>query len=53
MPGLLLCGATLWAQAAAQPAEPAKDALGRDNPRGTLLGFMTAARNGNAQVAAN
>ena len=45
------------AQAAAQPAaaaasETPKDALGRETPRGTLLGFMTAARRGNLELAA-
>jgi MscS family membrane protein len=32
------------------PAEPA-DALGRDTPRGTVLGFMTAARKNNFEAA--
>ncbi len=32
-------------------AEPAKDTLGRDTPRGTVLGFMMAARRGNDQAA--
>ena len=47
--GVLLC-APLWAQQvsaepgtpAAQPATP-KDALGRGTPRGTVLGFLSAA----------
>jgi len=44
------------AGAAAQPAAPAqpaaaKDTLGRDTPRGTLLGFMDAARDGNTTAA--
>jgi MscS family membrane protein len=39
------------ADAAAQAQTP-KDALGRDSPRGTLLGFMAAARNGNDEAAA-
>jgi MscS family membrane protein len=38
--------------AAAQPPEPAKDPLGRETPRGTLLGFMTSARKGNLEAAA-
>jgi len=33
-------------------AAPAKDALGRDTPRGTVLGFMDAAREGRDEVAA-
>ena len=51
MLGALLQGATVWAQAGASPpatpppqAAPPKDALGRDTPRGTVLGFMNAAR---------
>jgi MscS family membrane protein len=41
------------ASPAAQPAqpEPPKDPLGRDTPRGTVLGFMAAGRSGNAEVA--
>jgi MscS family membrane protein len=35
--------------AAAQPAPP-KDALGRDTPKRTVLGFITAARRGNDDV---
>src|SRR5262249_9013948 len=36
------------------PAPPSaiKDALGRDTPRGTLLGFMRVARDGNDEAAA-
>jgi MscS family membrane protein len=34
-----------------QPAQAPKDALGRDTPRGTVLGFMTAARNGTDGVS--
>ena len=34
---------------AAQP-EPAKDTLGRETPRGTVLGFMSAARKGNDEI---
>src|SRR5438874_13434223 len=39
---------------AARPldAEPSRDALGRDTPRGTVLGFMAAARKGADLVAA-
>jgi MscS family membrane protein len=47
----------LWAQIhipkpapAAQP-QVTKDALGRTSPRGTVLGFVTAARKGNMQAA--
>ena len=32
--------------------ETPKDTLGRDTPRGTVLGFLAAARKGNAQIAA-
>src|SRR5262245_36728000 len=35
----------------AQPSAP-KDPLGRETPRGTLVGFMRAARDGNLEVAA-
>jgi MscS family membrane protein len=55
--GSLLC-APLWAQfplssstpPAAQPDTP-KDALGRSTPRGTVLGFLSAARKGNMAAA--
>lgn len=36
---------------AAAPAEAPKDALGRDTPRGTLLGFMRAGRDQNDEAA--
>jgi len=36
---------------AAQPEAP-KDTLGRNTPRGTVLGFLSAARKGNAEIAA-
>jgi MscS family membrane protein len=57
--GALLTGPVAWAQqttsaAATQAppqAVPAKDALGRDTPRGTVLGLMNAARNGRDEVA--
>lgn len=41
-------------QSAPPPAQPEtpKDALGRGTPRGTVLGFLSAARKGNAEVAA-
>ena len=53
-----LLSITAWAQlnvpgttpAAAQPEAP-KDALGRTTPRGTVLGFVTAARKGDDQLA--
>jgi MscS family membrane protein len=32
-------------------AEPPKDSLGRDTPRGTVLGFMKTARMGNDEIA--
>ena len=56
---LLLHGAVALAQVppvpglTAQPpaqVEAPKDALGRDTPRGTVLGFMNAARNGNDEA---
>jgi MscS family membrane protein len=55
---LLFCPVT-WAQTAApkaastetQPEIP-KDTLGRNTPRGTVLGFLGAARKGNTEVAA-
>jgi MscS family membrane protein len=55
---LTLACAPLWAQlpthpcasSAAQPEAP-KDALGRDTPRGTVLGFLAAARKGNMETA--
>jgi MscS family membrane protein len=34
------------------PDETPKDTLGRDRPRGAVLGFLAAARKGNAQIAA-
>ena len=37
---------------AAQAPEPPKDALGRDTPRGTVLGFMSAARANKQEVTA-
>ena len=37
--------------AATAPSEQPKDALGRDTPRGTLLGFLRAARDGNGAAA--
>jgi MscS family membrane protein len=55
---LLSCG-TLWckdvpvksATSEAAP-EPPKDTLGRSTPRGTVLGLLSAARNGNTELAA-
>ena len=60
--GVLLCCPT-WAQvrppasvsAVPQPAsqpEAPKDSLGRTTPRGTVLGFLTAARKGDNELAA-
>lgn len=56
---LLLLSPTVWSQTAgtkttpgaAQP-EPPKDTLGRTTPRGTVFGFISAARKGNAEIAA-
>ena len=52
----VLAGGPLWAQppATASPAaqaEPAGDPLGRETPRGSLLGFMRVAREGNDELA--
>src|SRR5688572_15175361 len=56
----LLFAATAWGQPGAKPAAPPtqaadaappKDSLGRDTPRGTLVGFMEAARNEDPDVA--
>jgi MscS family membrane protein len=63
--GVLLSGSGVWAQrgasgstattsaaaAGAAQAEPPQDALGRETPRGTLLGFMRAARDRNDEAA--
>ena len=55
---LLATGPSAWAQtvpgfppAPAPQAEPPKDALGRDTPRGTVLGFMIAARKGTDDIS--
>ena len=56
---LLLSCPTTWPQVAVpkaatpepQPESP-KDTLGRSSPRGTVLGFLPAARKGNAAIAA-
>ena len=65
---LLLSSGTTWSQSAspkkapttnplsaaptvAQP-EPPKDVLGRETPRGAVMGFLNAARKGNGEVAA-
>ncbi len=40
-----LLSAQAWAQ------QPAKDPLGRDTPRGTVVGFMNAAHDGHDDVA--
>src|SRR5438309_11828100 len=55
---LLMLLASAWAQVAApkppaaeaQPEIP-KDTLGRNTPRGAVLGFLNAARKGNAEIA--
>ena len=56
---LLLCCATAWPQvslskpAPAEPqSEPPKDTLGRNTPRGAVMGFLGAARKGNTEIAA-
>jgi len=36
----------------APPLEAPKDTLGRTSPRGTVLGFLAAARKGNSEIAA-
>jgi len=53
-----LLSVTAWAQLSAPGTTPAaatpevpKDALGRTTPRGTVLGFLTAARKGEDQLA--
>lgn len=38
-------------QPVATPPQPVTDKLGRDTPRGTLLGFLDAMRKGNKEVA--
>jgi MscS family membrane protein len=54
----LLQGPVSWAQESAAPAgrrppqaAPAKDGLGRDTPRGTVLGFMSTARAARNELA--
>ena len=48
-----------WAQATPEPAPPPaapapapEDPLGRDTPRGTVLGFLNAGKDGKAEIAA-
>src|SRR4029079_15850871 len=55
---IVLCWAPLFGQSSAQPqapaasqGEPPKDSLGRSTPRGTVLGFLSAARKGEYQLA--
>ncbi len=56
---LLLFSPIVWSQAtgakttpsAVQPEAP-KDTLGRNTPRGTVFGFISSARKGNAEIAA-
>src|SRR4029434_7675116 len=50
--------AALWSQVPVPKAPPAevqpeipKDTLGRNTPRGTVIGFLNAARKGNAEIA--
>lgn len=52
-PGLRAQAATPPAApaAAAAPAEPLTDSLGRNTPRGTVLGFLIAARTGQNDIA--
>lgn len=49
---LWVASSVATAQPAGATAEAPKDPLGRDTPRGTLLGFMSAARQGNLDLAA-
>ena len=56
---LLLFPPNVWGQAAndksapaAAQAEAPKDTLGRFTPRGAVLGFLSAVRKGNAEIAA-
>ena len=56
---LLIFSQFLWCQSSAPPPgtaevtqEPPKDTLGRNTPRGAVLGFLAAARKGNDQIAA-
>ncbi len=56
---VLLCCPVVWPQVAApKPAAPEaqaespKDTLGRITPRGAVLGFLSAARKGNSEIAA-
>jgi len=55
----LLCCPVVWPEVAApKPAAPEahtetpKDTLGRNTPRGAVLGFLSAARKNNTQIAA-
>jgi len=58
----LLSSSPAWSQISSTGARSApkaesvtetpKDTLGRETPRGTVLGFLTAARKGDAQIAA-
>jgi MscS family membrane protein len=47
-----VAGQTAGTTPAAAPAQPPPDALGRDTPRGTVVGFLNAARKGENQLAA-
>src|SRR6201982_3259095 len=55
---LLLLSPAVWPQVAVPSApvaeakpEPAKDPLGRNTPRGAVMGFLNAARKGNAEIS--
>ena len=49
----LLGAPCVWAQEPTSAAPvPAPDPLGRDTPRGTAVGFFTAARDGKYEIAA-
>ncbi len=56
---MMLFSSAVWPQSAVPTPEPIeatpgppKDVLGRTTPRGAVLGFLSAAREGNAEIAA-
>jgi MscS family membrane protein len=51
-PVLVVAQLVASAPPAPPPSEPLKEALGRTTPRGTVLGFLSAAHKGNYQIAA-